>query len=161
MQLPEEVRRPSTAIASDAVLIIGGALMVIGSFSPWTHGTIGYASSTPFTVYRNGMELGFKGGFSIAGLITVLSGAAGALSGSLRLAGRHPPRLLAPAPLLYGIVGLAVGLYAAGEAAWYTFQMTQDIRPSLRRAPASGSGCSSPAQARTSYSGCWRCRSDR
>src|SRR5271155_4508006 len=86
---------------SDALLIVGGAMLVVGSFSPWMHGSV-----AEYTYYRNGMQLGFDQGFSIAGLLTVIFGTLATLSGAMHLARRPLPRIVAPSLVVDGLIGV-------------------------------------------------------
>jgi hypothetical protein len=114
----QQERRPPINLLREWLLIVGGALMVIGSFEPWTYGSI-----ANFTISRNGMQLSFNDQFSAAGLLTVIFGAFVTLSGAMLLARRSIPRITDPLLLMSGLIGVGIGLYGLGEAKWYVGQM--------------------------------------
>lgn len=73
------------------ILVVGGALMVIGSFLPSTHASIG-----AIALNRNGMQLDNHEGFSVDGLVTLVFGVLAALIGITRLTHTAFPRWIGP-----------------------------------------------------------------
>jgi hypothetical protein len=104
------------------LLVVGGLLMLDGSFSPWTHGSV---VGSPAILYRNGWQLGLNQGFSAAGLIAAVVGVLAAIGGATRLARKPLPRLLKWSPILLGLVGVLIGLYGLGSAARYARSAAQ------------------------------------
>jgi hypothetical protein len=102
------------------VLTLGGVFLVLGSIAPWTQSSL---VTVPVTLYRNGLQLGTKNGFSVAGLLSIVFGALAIVSGATRLAEKPLPRFLDVPALVDGLVGVAVGLYGLAEATWYKHEL--------------------------------------
>jgi hypothetical protein len=121
------------SIAREAAIILGGALMVIGSYEPWTHGAL---RGPGIELYRNGLQLGFDHSFSFAGVISLIVGFFAMLSGALYLAQRQIPRVLDVPPIVLGLIGVGVGMFGLGNASSYTKAMLKGY-PELFSAGAS------------------------
>jgi hypothetical protein len=121
----EQIGVRPISIARESTLIIGGALMVIGSYEPWTHGSL---TGPSVVLHRNGLQLGFDHSFSVAGLISIAVGFMMMLSGAIRLAERTLPRPLDLPPLIGGLIGVGVGLFGLGNANLYTKAMLHEHR---------------------------------
>lgn len=122
--LTHTVARP-ISVARESILIVGGVFMVIGSYEPWTHGSL---TGPSVVLHRNGLQLGFDHSFSLAGLISIMVGFAMMLSGAMRLAERSVPRHFDPSPLISGLIGVGVGLFGLANANVYTKAMLHDHR---------------------------------
>lgn len=115
-----EVGPSPLSVAAWATLVLGGLLMLVGSFEPWTYSGL-YRDA--LVVHRNAFELGVWNSFSPAGIPAVALGGASVLEGAWLLAGRRLPRALRLPGAFIGVVGVATGLYGLGEARWYTNQI--------------------------------------
>jgi hypothetical protein len=126
------IHETNVRITFASMLILGGALMMIGSDEPWTYSGV-HASG--LIIYRNGLQLGVHDRFSPAGLFPLAMGLVAMLIGSTRIAEKSFPRVIDAHPIVPGLFGVGFALYAAGEANWYTHQMT-DAYPKLFTAGA-------------------------
>ncbi len=85
------------------LLVVGGALMALGSFLPWDQ-----ASAFLIQISRNGMQLGANRGFSVDGLATLLFGIGAAGAGWARLNAGVTPRIARWSPPWLGLAGIVI-----------------------------------------------------
>jgi hypothetical protein len=85
------------------LLVLGGALMVLGSFLPWDQ-----ASAFLIQISRNGMQLGANRGFSVDGLATLLFGIGAVGAGWARLSAGATPRIARWSPPWLGLAGIVI-----------------------------------------------------
>lgn len=105
----------SSPPGSEWILIIGGVLMMVGSFLPWTHASFDLVRLT-----RDGLQLGANQGFSIDGLITLVTGVIATLTGLSRTKSTMLTHGIALLVCADGLIGTVVGLYDLVAAIDYT-----------------------------------------
>jgi hypothetical protein len=113
----------------DLILIVGGVLMVIGSFEPWTVGRV----ANGFVTYENGFQLNLGGGISVAGVISLAFGTHSTVTAALHLAERRRFRVLVRLPVIDGLVGTGVGLCRTGRGSLVRASVDREQSSSIQR----------------------------
>ena len=92
--------------------IVGGALLVVGTLTPWLTATVPLVG----TLNRNAFQLGAGEGLSYQGPIVALMGALTVVIGVTRLARASMPRYLQRSAIVTGIISAIVVVTGAASA---------------------------------------------